>query len=406
MKGKFKLLIALAAATPVSAFAQNIDDIVKALKSVECYRADASFTVSMPQLNDDVVYSLTLESSLPADSLAPCSYYIAWTMPHRSDQLSGFSAYFDGHHYRYGGERLQEYHMEWDPVPFMPRKVQGLTGEGVQRTAQFADLLPQFLGEKISGFLSDPHYSYLIHPDTIVGGQKRLVLDVAMTVNDEVCTEIEYVFDRSTLLPVAISTENNLGSISEQTVDVKFTPLEGSCEPITEQRLMGIYPEVFEKFRENNFRIESLPGSRLPGFSLPTTTGEKYSRRTDDDRYSRRTSDGFRAPTILVLIDPSAGFSADLVRDIRAGVDQLPFGADVIWAFASNNVDLIEQIVPQVREGEHLLMNARGLARDCGAASLPVVIMVGKDGVVRDVELGYNKDLSSIVIQKMALMEP
>ena len=68
------------------------------------------------------------------------------------------------------------------------------------------------------------------------------------------------------------------------------------------------------------------------------------------------------------------------------------------------HVDAIEEVVPEIRPGEHLLMGARPLARDCGVGDLPVVILTDASGTVKNVILGYNNDLASDVIQKMALM--
>lgn len=69
----------------------------------------------------------------------------------------------------------------------------------------------------------------------------------------------------------------------------------------------------------------------------------------------------------------------------------------------SNNVDEIEAIVPGLRIGEHLLMSAKPLARDCGATSFPTLIICRADGTVADIVLGYNNDMTSVVIQKAAL---
>ncbi|MDE6812965.1 MAG: hypothetical protein K2J28_03910, partial [Duncaniella sp.] len=77
----------------------------------------------------------------------------------------------------------------------------------------------------------------------------------------------------------------------------------------------------------------------------------------------------------------------------------------VIWVFNSTNIDAIEAIVPAIRPGEHLLMNGKSLARDCGAASLPVVIMTDSSGKVKNVVLGFNNELGNVVLQTMALVE-
>ena len=105
-------------------------------------------------------------------------------------------------------------------------------------------------------------------------------------------------------------------------------------------------------------------------------------------------------------MDASTGFAKEMVSDLRSAVGALPYEADIIWAFVNNNIDAIEAIVPSLLPGEHLLTSARSLARDCGASSLPVLIMAGTDGTVADVVLGYNKDIPTVVIQKMALIQP
>ena len=50
-------------------------------------------------------------------------------------------------------------------------------------------------------------------------------------------------------------------------------------------------------------------------------------------------------------------------------------------------------------------MNGKSLARDCGAASLPVVIMTDSSGKVKNVVLGFNNELGKVVLQTMALVD-
>ena len=122
MKGKSRLLMVLAALGPLGISAQGIADVVAALEKTGCYEANASFNVSLPQSDKDVVYEVSLASApAPAATLSPCSYLTEWGLETPSGTVKGFSAYFDGHHYRYRNERLQEYHMDWDSIPFMSR---------------------------------------------------------------------------------------------------------------------------------------------------------------------------------------------------------------------------------------------------------------------------------------------
>ncbi len=394
MKGKARLLMVLAALGPLGISAQGIADVVAALEKTGCYEANASFNVSLPQSDKDVVYEVSLASA-PAsgDKLSPCSYLTEWGLETPSGTVKGFSAYFDGHHYRYRNERLQEYHMEWDSIPFMSRG----NSVGVQGNAQFTDLYPCYIAKELAGMESDDRYMLDIKPDVTFDGKKAVEITAVMKVNDVTAMEKRFIFDASTMMPMRIDTESNPGQITEQSMLVSYHyPAEMHCPELSEESLMVLYPEVFEKYRENNFRIENLAGTQFPTFSLPTTTGERYT-------YHR--GDSFAAPTVIAILDPSAGFNAELVEGVRGAVDRLPSQADVIWVFNSTNIDAIESVIPSIRPGEHLLMNGKSLVRDCGVASMPVVIMTDTAGKVKNVVIGFNKELGNIVLQTMALVE-
>lgn len=394
MKGKSRLLMVLAALGPLGMSAQGIADVVAALEKTGCYEANASFNVSLPQSDKDVVYEVSLASApTPADKLSPCSYLTEWGLETPSGTVKGFSAYFDGHHYRYRNERLQEYHMEWDSIPFMSRG----NSTGVQGNAQFTDLYPSYIAKELSKMEQDSRYTLSIKPDVAFDGKKAVEITAVMKVDDVTAMEKRFLFDASTMMPLRIDTESNPGQITEQSMFVSYRyPAEMHCPELGEEALMALYPEVFEKYRENNFRIENLAGTQLPTFSLPTTTGERYT-------YHR--GDSFAAPTVIALLDPSAGFNAELVEGVRGAVDRLPVQADVIWVFNSTNIDAIEGVIPSIRPGEHLLMNGKSLARDCGVASMPVVIMADSTGKVKNVVLGFNKEIGNVVLQTMALVE-
>lgn len=393
-------LISLALSVSVIATARNnisVSSISGALDDIENYSAKARFTVSMPQLAEDVVYDVNLSQKVsPADPLGCDSYLIDWHLSSHDNGMSGFSAYFDGNHYRHSGERLQEYHLQWDSIPFMPELISS-KAQGVHRTAQFYNMLPQSIAAELKKMSADTSYTVVLHPDTLISGRHVTAINARMIQDGVTAMEAEYVFDPATCLPLRIHLENNPGSISEQTVymDYLSTDTHG-IDSINEPWLIDRYPDVFARLRESNFSIENLPGQRLPAFALPTTTGE---------RYSRRSSDGFRAPTIVALLESSGGFTPEVIASLRTAVDRMPFDTDVIFAFTDNVADRVESAVDRPRPGEHILMSARPLVRDCGAASLPTIILVSEDGTVRNVILGFNNDLSSDVIQKMALMQ-
>lgn len=394
MKGKVNLFMVLAVLSPLAASARGLADIVEALESRECFDSDVMFSVSLPQSDKDVVYNIDLRSlRAEGDKLSTCDYLIDWTLDTPSGAVKGFSAYYDGHHYRYRDNRLQEYHVEWDSIPFSQAGGRG----AVHRLAQFADLLPAGIAEQLRAMERDSCYRYTITAGQSVDGIPALKLETVMTVDGVTAVERDYFFDAGSLMPLRIDTESNPGSITEQSIYVRYSyPAEPVCTPINEEALMAAYPEVFEKYRESNFRIENLAATPMPPFSLPTTTGERYT-------YHR--GDPFRTPTLIVILDPSTGFNRQLVEAVRGAADQLPYNADVIYAFASNNVDAIEEVVPEIRPGEHLLMSAKSLARDCGAASLPVMIAVDRSGIVKNVMLGFNNDMENVVLQNMGLLK-
>lgn len=388
-----KILLQMAAgvltAWPLSAAVPSPAEIEASLRATQCCVANVKFEVSLPQSADDVVYEIALEAkATPADTLAPASYLIDWTYTNAPNgPVKGFSAYFDGHHYRYSPGRLQEYHFEWDSVPFTAGAL------SVQKSAQFAWLLPWAVADNIAAAATDPRCSLDVAAKN--GGDVELtILQVVAGVE---CAKTVYRFDGETLRLLRSDSENNLGSIAEQTVKAVYTypAMAPDCRELTEDMLAAAYGDAFGRYRESNFRIENLRGEPLPEIALPTSTRE---------RYVHHRGDPFRAPTVVVLLDPAAGFAGSTVAKVRDGVAGLPFAADVIWACSGTDVDAAEEAVGRLLPGEHLLVNAASLIRSCGAASLPAVIMARADGTVGDIVLGHNNDLDKLVIQKMTLI--
>ena len=388
------MFLAILSVYPLGLQAQGIDDVISSLKSINHFDATVDYSVLM-SLQDDVDYTLHLKSwNAPADTLAPCDYLIEWKVATPDGESTGFSAYYDGNVYNFRGDKLLEYHYDSNKSLFQARGMGAASLPGVQRRAQFSELLPQFIAEQLDEIKNNPDYRYIIHTDTVINGTNRTAIDGTMTMSGQVMKEFLYVFDKAGL-PVMVNMENNPGALAEQSITATYaySPDTAAHERINEDILRRIYPEIFDRYRESNFAIENLPGQRLPGFALPTTTGE---------RYSRMLGDKFRCPTVIVMLDANGAFSSPTVSAVKSAVDSLPFNSDIIWAFSGNNVDDIEAIVPQIRVGEHLLMSAKPLARDCGVTSYPSIIVCRADGTVADIVLGYNNDLSSVVIQKVA----
>ncbi|MCM1292926.1 MAG: hypothetical protein NC111_03515 [Bacteroides sp.] len=397
-----KILVAAAMMTAAAASAStlkyvtSLDDLLAGLSSQALYQSSATYTVSMPQLSDDVTYTMDLtQMRTPADPLSTDAYLIDWRISTDNGDRNGFSAYFDGNHYRYSGERLQEYHLADDSVPFCPPRI-GAGNPGVHRSVQFYSILPQAIASEIRRLEADSASRVHFVADTIVGGRHLAAVTAVVTTGGYVAAEDEFFFDRSTALPVRIAMENNPGSISEQSVYIDFGPSSASAptEPINESMLIDRYPDVFAQLRESDFSIMHLPGRKMPSFALLTLSGERYVHRSDQR---------FASPTIVALIEADSGFAPQLVKDLRSAVDRMPVAADLVMAFTDNVADRVEEITGAPRPGETILRSARSLVRDCGAASLPAILLVGVDGVVKNIIIGYNNNMVSDVIQKMSI---
>lgn len=386
MKRKISFISLLCAAAACAAPAGSVKDIAEKLAGIDDYHGRVTYSVLLPQAEDPVVYELELWSDhVEGDTLSACDYLIESVY----NGEKGFAAYFDGNHYRYRGQRLQEYHYAWDSIPLQM---------GVQRQAQFADVLPQYLGRELARLAADSCFSGTFASDTLYGGRRASVLKGRLTYRGYVSKEVVYVFDPETWLPRVVEMENNPGAISEQSVTVTYDNLEPEEMPArSDDRIVERYPELFERFRQSNFKVENLAGTRMPSFSAPMPL-------TEGGRFTYHRGEKLDAPTLIVVLDDAVASAEATVKAVRDGVDRAPLNVDVLWAFTTNNVERAEEIAGRLRPGEHLLVGARGLARDCGVTATPTVIYVGRDGTVSDVTLGYNKDMAAIVIQKITLI--
>jgi hypothetical protein len=369
-------------------FAQSLADFALKLAATDSYHCDATYSVTLPSATDDVVYHLQLNSVAVDDPLCQCNYLVDWSLTTPSGVVAGFESYGDGAHLRFRDQRLQEYYFEWDSIPFLTRD------GGIQRHAQFFDLLPQPLAATLIGVASDSSYTYTFTPAR-ANGSDALLLEAEQTLRGYTARKLSFLFDAATALPISLEYDNNPGLISEQTVSVDFGPqLPPSVTDYSPTAMEARYPEIFEKYRRSNFRVENLAATPLPTFSLPTTTSERYT-------YHR--GDTFKAPTLIALLDSRVASTKATVEAVRSAAARLPFALDVIWAFVDNNIDAIDSVVPSILPGEALLMTARSLARDCGVSAFPTLIFVGRDGIVSDTQLGFNSSLTQLIIEKATL---
>ena len=373
----------------------GVESVAERLEGLSPFAAEATYSVALPMLEDDVVYSLKLASEeADGDRLLGMDYLIRWSLPPKEggEPSEGFLAYFDGHHYRYRDNRLQEYHYDWDSIPFLS------SNGGVQSNGQFVDLLPGSIARELRMMLSSEDYTVDFEPKAVADGRDVSVVTAIHNVRGFVGRNYRLTVDAESGRPLSIDNEYNPGQISEQGVSVKYD--YGSAPELaavkSEEELMAIYPEVFEKFRENNYRIENLRGLPLPGFSLPTLTGE---------RYSRNRGEKFKSPVVLAIIDPQVASAGETVKILQQVVATMPREITLLLAFTGNNIDQIEELTGMERVGETHLMSAKSLARDCGTSVYPTVLVVEPSGIVANVILGFNNSLGEDVIQSLALIK-
>ncbi|MDE6497897.1 MAG: hypothetical protein K2L21_04470, partial [Muribaculaceae bacterium] len=268
-------LLLLAAATQ-GAHAESPADIAAGLSAATPYSAGARYEVLLPQSEDPVEYAIELYSYSPAlpDTLSPCNYLIDWSMHTPTGPTSGFSAYFDGHHYRLRDKRLQEYHYTDNSSAFAPR---GAVEAGVQQQAQFASLLPAFIARELRSMADTTRYTA-----TVTRSRDGSTLTVKGTerYNGVPGREFEYTFDVATYLPLKAEICYNPGHMSEQTVTVRYSaPAAGAMSgTLDEPALIARYPEAFATYRRSDFTLASLPGRPLPAISAPAIDGSRFTR--------------------------------------------------------------------------------------------------------------------------------
>ena len=382
------LLINICAALPLLAAASSptLPDIAARLGGHDRVAADVRYEVYLPGSENPVVYNVLLQADAKADSLSPCAYLTRWQAPVGDE---GFSAYFNGNYYSYdGSNRLLEYHADDDPVPFAPA---GKPASGVQRADRFARLLPVFIADDLRAIASDTTYTY-----SVSAADNIITISGRQTIRGYDVKEFEYRLADNGATIVSSETVSSPGQMSEQIISISYSPAAPTTDAaeLSEQKLVSMFPDAFEKYRRDNYSLESLRGAMLPEFAARTATGERYSHNRGDE---------FAAPTVIALLDYDVDATADVVNDLREAIASMPSACDLLLAFTGNDTDRIDELTGSARPGETVLVSARSLARDFGVADTPAIIFARRDGTVADIHVGRNNDLRDIVIQKATM---
>lgn len=361
------------------------------LDSLADYAATIHYAVALPMADDEVVYSLQVATSPDAaDRLLGENYLIDWELPTESGESRGFTAYFDGHHYRYRDHRLQENHYLWDSIPFRTN------AGGIQRNGQFVNLLPFSLSGQLRSMAADSTWTVSL----VKGTSERREADIVKAkrhINGMESQQFELAVDRVTGMPLNLSILYNPGMLGEQEVNARYEYATPGVKALaSEQDLMARYPEVFEKYRVSNYSVENLRGLPLPGFALPSTTRE---------RYLYQKGDHFSSPTIIAVLDPGVASTRQMIKTLRDTVDKLTRQTSLILMFNSNDVDRIEPLTGQPRMGETLLTSATPFIRDCGINAYPTILLCDSSGTVSAVILGTTSTLPDDLLQAAALLK-
>lgn len=388
-------VIALTTAQAYGNATLSLPDIADRMDDIGKYCASAKFDVLMASHSEPVEYTVGLQCE-PADgdTLSPCRYLIEWKLDTPSGEMKGFSAYFDGSHFRFRDRRLQEYHASDDSTPFAPS---GAVSRGVQQQVQFADIIPAFMAQKFREMADDSTYIYTIAADTVFNGTPATVVKGVRRTGGYDGMEYTYVLDNKTMQPIHTYLETSPGGIGEQSIEVAYSPARPMLAVLDMESLIGLESDAFEKFRENTFSLDNLPGRPMPQIAAPTFTGE---------RYVHTAGSPFPSPTLVVFLDAGIGSTPEVINEVRQGVALASRQVDVIWAFLNHRPEDVEEIISSTEPGETLLIHAGGAARDSGVGAVtPVIILVNTDGTVADIIRGYNNDLASVVIQKASTMK-
>lgn len=374
-------LIAALALASGSMHAKDMEELIDALADMPGYAATVTYAITLPQAEDDIVYTIDLRQ--PAD---PDSYLIDWSVEAPSGIVEGFTAWFDGHFYNFRNRRLQEEHYE----------ARGQGAKAPQNSAQFASLLPSRLAMQLREIASGP-YTFTLSEN---GG--TLKIEAVRHSAGEPDAELLWTFDAATFRPLGFAADYNPGAITGQQVNAVYSdaadPLIAAGDTLSEAALRRLYPDAFTRYRESMFAIENMRGEYLPAFSLPTAAGT--------GRLSRMTGDPLRQLTAVVLFNPENALSPGLISAVRNAVMRLPVCADVIWACTLKDPEAATGIVGPARDGETTLTGASALAAECGAAALPVVLICDCNGRVSDLVIGMTGTLEADLVQLFAKVEP
>lgn len=246
---------------------QSPDKIWHKLDSIQNYRTEFTYTVTLPLTDSEINYRAELSyRKNPIDTLCGYSYLIDYKAENDTCPYANFMAYDNGDYFRFDRDRLREYHHREDKEPFAHKG----NNPGVHRSGLFTELFPAEISRQLKTFVGKKDCLVQFFPDTLV--QDRLC--DAILVNDSIKGELSrtilYTFDTHDGMPLYRETENNPGHLGSQTVTVKYsgndTDTKFPSDYFGETNLLKNYGEIFLRFREGTYASSDRVGQKSPEF--------------------------------------------------------------------------------------------------------------------------------------------
>ncbi len=349
----------------IAAAGQEIESVASALERMNPYASTVSYSITLPQAEDDIVYTVDLQA------LKPGQWLIDWSVDKAAQK--GWAARFGGNFYNYRNRRLQEIHQGWDKQE--PPRV------------QFTELLPENIASQLRTFGADTEKYHT----EVTSNADELTVRTERLTGGEVDAEFKWTFDSSTGRPLRYAADFNPGTITAQQISATFAPAEPTLTSLSEELLRERYGDAFANHRQSNFAIEQMRGEPLPGFSIQLADGQ--------GRMTRQEGEEFLTPVLVVMLESRSTLAPELVEAVRRAVDRSPVETSVIWACMERNPESATDLLGQLRPGETALIGAKKLATECGAADLPVILVCDRSATVRNLVIGLNKETETDVIQ-------
>lgn len=351
---------------------QSPDKIWHKLDSIQNYRTEFTYTVTLPLTDSEINYRAELSyRKNPIDTLCGYSYLIDYKAENDTCPYANFMAYDNGDYFRFDRDRLREYHHREDKEPFAHRG----NNPGVHRSGLFTELFPAEISRQLKTFVGKKDCLVQFFPDTLV--QDRLC--DAILVNDSVKGELSrtilYTFDTHDGMPLYRETENNPGHLGSQTVTVKYsgndTDTKFPSDYFGETNLLKNYGEIFLRFREGTYAASDRVGQKSP----------EFSHKWGEHRFS---SDQLKGQNCLLLFLDERGEFCKQALQIAEFVS-LKENLTPVILYIEKQPENIEN-----RSGAIILEYTGKTASEYGVTGYPTLFLLDPEGTIRFVKIGYS----------------